>query len=63
MMGNHYGEILFHVERAASGGRQDFTSMAAMEIFWNRNLCVEFLDDMISYFGKSGNILARNLMI
>ena len=38
-------------------------SMAAMEIFWNRNYCVEFLDDMISYYGKSENILVRNLMI
>ena len=34
-----------------------------MVIFWNRNYSVEFLDDMISYFGKSDNILARNPMI
>ena len=37
--------------------------MAIMEIFCNRNYCVEFLDDMISYFGNSENILARNIMI
>ena len=41
---NHYGEILFHAERAASGGHQDVTSIALMELFWNRNYCVEFLD-------------------
>ena len=34
-----------------------------MEIFWNRNYYVEFLDEIISYCGKSENILARNLMI
>ena len=37
--------------------------MAEMEIFWNRKYCVEFLDEMISYCGKSENILAHNLMI
>ena len=37
--------------------------MAAMTIFWNRNYCVEFLYDIISYYGKSENILACNLMI
>ena len=37
--------------------------MAEMATFWNRNYCVEFLDEMISYCGKSENILARNLMI
>ena len=60
---NHSGELLFHVERAASGGRQDIASMAAMAIFWNKNYCIEFLDEMISYCGKHENILARNLMI
>ena len=37
--------------------------MAAMTIFWNRNYCVEFLDDIIIYCSKSENILAHNLMI
>ena len=37
MMDNNSGEILFHVERTASGGRQDVKSMAAMENFWNIN--------------------------
>ena len=37
--------------------------MDDMSIFWNRNYCVEFLDDMISYYGNIENILARNLMI
>ena len=63
MMDNNYGELLFHVDRAASGGRKDFASMAAMAIFCNRNYCVEFLDDMIRYCGKSDNILAHNLII
>ena len=37
--------------------------MSAMVIFWNRNYCVESLDDIINYCGKSENILARNLTI
>ena len=63
MMYNNYGEILLHVERAASGGRQDVASMATMETLWNINYSVEFLDDMISYFSNSENILEQNLMI
>ena len=63
IMGNHSGELLFHVERASSGGRQYIASMDAMEIFWKRNYCVEFLDEMISYCGKIENILAPNIMI
>ena len=51
MMDNNSGELLFHVEISVSGGRKDVTSMDAMEIFWNRNHCVEFLDDIISYCG------------
>ena len=34
-----------------------------MAIFWNRNYYVEFLDEIISYCGKSENIISRNLMI
>ena len=37
--------------------------MAAMEIFWNRNHCVELLDEMISYCSKSEKILSLNIMI
>ena len=37
--------------------------MAAIEILWNRNYCIEFLDEMINYCVKSENILARNIMI
>ena len=37
MKENHPGELLLHVERAASGGRMDVCSMAALAIFWNRN--------------------------
>jgi hypothetical protein len=57
----HSGELLFHVERAVSGGRQDIASMAAMAIYWNRNYCVDFLNEMITYCGKEENILAQNL--
>ena len=53
MIDNHSGELLFHAERATSGGCQDAASIYAVEIFWNRNYCVEFLDEMISYCGKS----------
>ena len=37
--------------------------MVAMAFFWNKNYCVELLDDMINYCGKSGHILAHNLVI
>ena len=63
MMDNHSSELVLHVERAASGGRQDVASMAEMEIFWNRNYCFDFLDEMIRYCSKIENILAHNLMI
>ena len=55
--------LLFYAERSVSGVRQDDASMAAMEIFWKINYCVDFLDEMISYCGKSEKILAHNLMI
>ena len=63
MMDDHSDELLFHVERLSSGGRQDVASMAAMSIFWNRNYCVELLDETIRYCGRSENVLARNLTI
>ena len=52
-MDNHSGELIFHVDIAASGGQQGVASMAAMAIFWNRKYFVEFLDEMISYCGNS----------
>ena len=52
MKENHTGELLFCVERAASGGRQDVASMAALAMYWNRNFCVEFLEEMMVYCGK-----------
>ena len=61
MKDNHSGELLFSVERAVSGGRQDITSMAAMAMYWNRNYCVDFLDKMMLYYSKEDNILAQNL--
>ena len=61
MKDNHPGELLFSVERAVSGGRQDIASMAALAIFWNRNYYVEFLEEIMVVCGKEDNILARNL--
>ena len=61
MRDNHSGELLFHVERAASGTRMDIASMAAMAIYWNRNYCVEFLEEMQVFCSRDDNILANNL--
>ena len=61
MADNHKGELLLHVERAISGGRQDVVSMASLAIYWNRNYYVEFLDDMKTYTDKDDNILVSNL--
>jgi hypothetical protein len=60
---NHPGELLLHVEHAASGGRQDVASMAALAIFWNRYYCIDFLDEILTYqdTGAKDNILANNL--
>ena len=57
----HCGELLLHVERALSGGRQDVVSMASLAIFWNRNYYVEFLDDVKTYSDSDNNILVNNL--
>ena len=57
MKENHSGELLFHVERAYKG-RMDVVLMALMEIYWNRNYFVDFLDEMISYCGREDNILS-----
>ena len=58
---NHRGELIFHVERAASGTRMDIAPMAALAIYWNRNPCVEFLEEMQVFCGREDNILANNL--
>ena len=62
---NYPGELLWHVERAASGGRQDVASMAALAIFWNRHYCIDNLDEILTYgdAGAKDNILANNLWI
>ena len=62
MKENHSGELLFHVEIACKG-RMDVVSIASMAIYWNRNYCVDFLDEMISYCGREENILACNQMM
>ena len=41
----------------------DVVLMASMAIYWNRNYCVDFLDEMISYCGQEDNILACNQMM
>jgi hypothetical protein len=62
MRDNHPGELLLHVKRAASGGRQDVCSMAALAMFWNHNYCLEFLEEQQRLCGKEDNILMSNLM-
>jgi hypothetical protein len=57
----HAGELLFQVERAMSGTRMDVVSMAALAIFWNRNYCVEFLNEMQVFCDRDENILAQNM--
>ena len=51
MKDNYIGELLFHVERSCKG-RMDVVLMAPMAIYWNRNYCVDFLDNIISYCGR-----------
>ena len=62
MKENHSEELIFHVERAFKGG-MDVVSMASMAIYWNRNYCVDLLNEMISYCGREDNILACNQMM
>ena len=59
MKENHSGELIFHVERACKG-RMDVVSMALMSIYWNRNYCVDFIDEIRIYCGREDNILACN---
>jgi hypothetical protein len=62
MKRNHLGELLLHVERAESGGRQDVVPMASLAIYWNRNYCIEFLDYMLGITrpNKEDSILVQN---
>ena len=62
MKENHSVEMIFHVERACKG-RMDVMSMASMAIYWNRNYCVYFLNEIIIYCGQEDNILACNQMM
>ena len=63
MKENHQGELLLHVERA-TGGRMDVCSMAALAIYWNRNYCLEFMEDILQFGGKrKDNILLNNLFV
>jgi len=61
MKDNHHGNLLLHVERACSGGRQDIASMAVLATHWNCNCYVKFLDKMKMYSDKGENILVNNL--
>ena len=62
MKENHIRELLFRIERACKS-RMDVVLMALMAVYWNRNYCVNFLDEMISYCGREDNILACNQMM
>lgn len=61
----HPGELLFHVERAQSGGRHDVVSMASLAMYWNRNYCIEFLDYMLSIErpNRDDSILVQNMFV
>ena len=50
-----------HVERA-SRSRQDLFLIGSLAIYWNRQYCVEFLDEQLRIPGK-GNILQENLFV
>ena len=58
---NHPGELLLHVERA-SGSRQDLFVEGAPAVYWNRQYCIEFLDEQLRLPSK-GNVLQENLFI
>ena len=61
MKSTHSGELLLHVERS-SGSRQDIFVEGAPAIYWNREYCIEFLDEQLRIPGK-GNILQENLFV
>ena len=59
MIDKHPKEFLMHAERAL-GNRQDLVCMGAGPIYWNRQFCVDFLDERLAM--KDGdNILQTNL--
>jgi len=60
---NHTGQLIFHDERPASGGREELASMVALAIYWNCSYYIDFLDEMIAYCGKEDNMFACNLFI
>ena len=62
MKENHSVELLFNADRACKD-RMDVVSMALMEIYWNRNHCINLLNKMISCCGREDNILACNQMM
>jgi hypothetical protein len=41
----------------------DVILVALMEIYWNRNYCVELLDKTILYYVHENNILAQHQMM
>ena len=53
------GELLLHVERA-SGSRQDLFVEGAPAVYWNRQYCIEFLDEQLILPSK-GNVLQENI--
>ena len=63
MMDTHPSYVLYHVERVR-GARMDMILEAALAIYMNREVNVEFLDHMLSTPGKSSeNVLMRNLFL
>ena len=63
MMDTHPSYVLYHVERVR-GARQDMILEAALAIYMNREVNVDFLDHMLSTPGKSSeNVLMRNLFL
>ena len=62
MHDTHPKELLLHTACAASGGRQDDCSMAALAMFWNHNYCLEFLEEQQRQCGNEGHIKMSNLM-
>ena len=63
MKDNHSGELIFHVEQAASGTRMDSASVAVLDIYWNHNFCVEFLEEMQMFCSLNDNIPTHNLWV
>ena len=63
MMDKHPGYILYHVEQVR-GSRQDMILEAFPNIYINREVNIEFLDDSLQTTGKRrDNILLRNIFM